>query len=106
CFGAPRLVDDPEEKLAALRGFVNRLFPGRWEALRPVTAQEIKATSVLAMELSEASAKIRAAPPGDDPEDVTWPIWAGVLPVKLTAGAPEPDQYVTAGLLPPATPIP
>jgi nitroimidazol reductase NimA-like FMN-containing flavoprotein (pyridoxamine 5'-phosphate oxidase superfamily) len=104
CFGIPRLVTDPDEKHAALAGFVNRLFPGRWEKLRPVTAQELKATSVLALELTEASAKIRAAPPGDDPEDVTWPIWAGVLPIHLAAGEPIPDQYVTGDLRPPATP--
>ncbi|MCW3473618.1 pyridoxamine 5'-phosphate oxidase family protein [Limobrevibacterium gyesilva] len=104
CFGRPRLVADPEEKLAALAGFVNRLFPGRWDALRPVTEQEIKATSVLAMELTEASAKIRSGPPGDDEDDLTWPIWGGVLPVHLAAGAPEPDAHMTGGWAPPPTP--
>jgi len=105
CFGTPRLVSDPEEKLAALKGFVDRLFPGRWDALRPVTDQEIKATAVLAMELTEASAKIRTGAPGDDPEDVTWPIWGGVLPISTVAGAPIPDQHVSGGLLPPKTPF-
>jgi uncharacterized protein len=104
CFGTARLVSDGEEKRAALAGFVNRLFPGRWEKLRPVTEQELKATAVLAMDLTEASAKIRTGPPGDDAEDVDWPIWGGVLPVHLVAGKPEPDQYVTGDLQPPATP--
>ncbi len=104
CFGIPRLVNDPQEKMAALKIFVERLFPGRWDGLRPPNDYEIKATSVLAMKLTEASAKVRSAPPGDNPEDTSWPIWAGVLPVATIAGAPEPDQFVTPGLTPPSTP--
>jgi nitroimidazol reductase NimA-like FMN-containing flavoprotein (pyridoxamine 5'-phosphate oxidase superfamily) len=102
CFGTPRLVSDPAEKLAALQGFVDRLFPGRWDTLRPPTEPELKATWVLTMKLDEASAKLRTGPPVDDDEDRTWPVWAGVLPLHLAAGAPQPDAYVTAGLLPPA----
>ncbi|OJY65918.1 MAG: flavin-nucleotide-binding protein [Rhodospirillales bacterium 70-18] len=105
CFGVPRLVTDTAEKLGALKGFMERLFPGRWDGLRPITAQELKATSVLALTISEASAKLRDAPPGDDPGDETWPIWGGVLPVHLAAGAPQPDRYATADQLPPATPF-
>jgi uncharacterized protein len=103
-FGTPRLIEDPAEKAAVLKGFVDRLFPGRWDTLRPANAKELKATSVLAMALDEASVKIRTGPPVDDEEDLTWPVWAGVLPLRLTAGTPEPDRFVTAGLFPPQTP--
>ncbi|MDE2575460.1 MAG: pyridoxamine 5'-phosphate oxidase family protein [Rhodospirillales bacterium] len=104
CFGTARLVEATEEKTAALKGFVDRLFPGRWDTLRPPTAQELKATAVLAMPIREAAAKMRSGPPGDDPEDLTWPAWAGVLPLHIAPGAPQPDAHVTGGLLPPATP--
>ncbi|MFT4182207.1 MAG: pyridoxamine 5'-phosphate oxidase family protein [Rhizobium sp.] len=80
-FGTARLVDDPEEKAEALRRFVENLFPGRWDSLRPMTGQEVKATSILRMEIGEATAKVRNGPPGDgDEADV--PVWAGVLPVR------------------------
>lgn len=80
-FGTARLVTDPEEKADALRRFVENLFPGRWDSLRPMTGQEVKATSILRMEIDEATAKVRNGPPGDANEaDV--PVWAGVLPVR------------------------
>lgn len=79
-FGTARLLDDPEEKADALRRFVENLFPGRWDSLRPMTSQEVKATSVLRMEIEEATAKLRTGSPGDANEaDV--PVWAGVLPI-------------------------
>lgn len=105
CFGQPSLVDDPGEKLAAMKGFVERLFPGRWDTLRPPTAQEIKATAILSMPLTEASAKLRTGPPIDDEADRSWPVWGGLLPVHAAAGVPEADAYVTDGLEPPATPV-
>ena len=105
CFGRPALVTDADEKLAAMRGFVERLFPGRWERLRPPTLQEIKATAILSIPLTEASAKIRSGPPIDDEEDLTWPVWAGLLPMHLVADPPIADGYVTAGLEAPPTPF-
>ncbi len=104
-FGVPRKVTDDAEKLASLKGFTERLSPGRWDGLRPVTAQELKATAVLALTISEASAKTRSGPPGDDAEDVTWPIWGGVLPVHLAAAAPIDDSHVNGAYTPPATPF-
>lgn len=104
-FGVPRLVAEDAEKLAALKGFTERLSPGRWDGLRPVTAQELKATSVLAMTITEASAKVRTGPPGDDAEDVSWPIWGGVLPVQMVGAAAIDDQYVQGAFTPPATPL-
>jgi uncharacterized protein len=99
--GKARKVSDAEEKTKRLSNFVNGLYPGRWEMLRPVNAQELKATTVLAMPLSEASAKIRTGPPIDDEEDYALPIWAGVIPVELRVLATIDDPRNLAGVAPP-----
>jgi nitroimidazol reductase NimA-like FMN-containing flavoprotein (pyridoxamine 5'-phosphate oxidase superfamily) len=96
-FGSAQLVPDAA-KLEALEHFVERLFPGRWDELRPPTAQEVKATTVVWMDLDEVSAKIRTGPPVDDEEDYDVPVWAGVLPVASMPGAPEPDPRLAAGI--------
>ena len=88
-FGAARVVEGDDEKTAALQRFTDGLFPGRWDTLRPMTPQELKATSVLWMDIEEATAKVRAAPPGD-PEDAEIAVWAGVLPMRTALGAAEP----------------
>ncbi len=88
-FGTARIVEGDDEKTEALRRFTDDLFPGRWNSLRPMTAQELKATSVLWMDIEEATAKHRAAPPGD-PEDAGVPVWAGVLPMRTVLEAAEP----------------
>ena len=93
-FGKPEEVTDPREREARMRVFMEGLFPGRWETLRPVKAKELKATRLLSLRIDEASAKIRSGPPADDAADVTWPTWGGVLPLALHAGAPQPDDYV------------
>ena len=90
-FGTAEPVTDPAEKLEALRAFTERLFPGRWAELRPVKAQELKATTVLRMEIAEAVAKVRTGPPVDDEEDYALDTWAGVVPLRLAAMTPEPD---------------
>lgn len=100
-FGTAHLLDDPEEKRHALEDVTDRLFPGRRAELRAMTAQEIKATSVMAMEIEEASAKIRAVNVGDDDEDGHLPVWAGVIPVRQVIGADWPSP-----VLPAATPRP
>lgn len=97
-FGVAELVTEPETKRQALRAFVERLFPGRWDTLRPMTDQEMKATSVLRMEIDEASAKVRTGPPKDDEPDYALPIWAGVLPLTTQVGAWEPDPALGAGV--------
>jgi uncharacterized protein len=95
--GHARLVPD-EAKLEALEGFVERLFPGRWDELRPPTVQEIKATTVLWLDLDEVSAKIRTGPPIDDEADYALPVWAGVLPVSSVRGTLEPDPRLAPGI--------
>ena len=96
--GRPQAVEDDAEKRAALRLFMERLAPGRWEELRPVTDRELKATGVVRLALTEASAKIRTGPPIDDEEDYGDAVWAGVVPVSLVCGAAEPDPRLTPGI--------
>jgi uncharacterized protein len=90
-FGQADLVEGPKTKTAHLRTMMEQMFPGRWDQLRPITAQELKATRILSLPLTEASAKVSGGPPTDPPEDRSWPVWAGVLPIRLTMGAPETD---------------
>jgi len=89
--GRTRLVTDPEEKDAALHALVEQIVPGRSADIRPGDGRELAATAVLAVPLEEVSAKVRTGPPKDDEEDYALPIWAGVLPLALTPGEPEPD---------------
>ncbi len=97
-FGVAEQVTGSAAKTAALKTMMDRLFPGRWEQLRPMTAQELKATAILSLPLTEASAKIGTGFPTDPPEDRTWPVWAGILPLSLTTGTPIPDPHLPPGL--------
>jgi nitroimidazol reductase NimA-like FMN-containing flavoprotein (pyridoxamine 5'-phosphate oxidase superfamily) len=101
-FGQAEPLDDPEAKLAALEAFTERLWPGRWAEMRATTTQELKATTVVVMAIEEGGAKIRTGPPKDDEEDYALDIWAGVIPLKLTAGAPVPDPRLKPGIPLPA----
>ena len=82
---------------------VDRFFPDRTASLRQSTAQEIKASSVIAMEIEEASAKIRSKGVGDDEEDYELPIYAERIPVRTVLGAPEPCPRLRAGVERPAS---
>jgi nitroimidazol reductase NimA-like FMN-containing flavoprotein (pyridoxamine 5'-phosphate oxidase superfamily) len=93
-YGAPRLVDDPGEKLAGLRAVTEQIAPGQWTAARLPTKRELAATTVIALSLEEASVKVRQGPPNDDEDDYDRPIWAGVLPLVTTWGIPEPDPVL------------
>jgi len=89
-FGTPTKVEGREKELS-LENFIEGLFPGRWETLRPMNEMEIKATTVLAMPIDEGSSKIRTGPPVDDEEDYALPIWSGVIPVHPAVRPPVPD---------------
>ena len=89
-FGAARLVAE-EDKEHALYVVTEQILKGRWEEARTPTAQELKATKVLAVQIEEASAKVRTGPPKDEEEDYALPIWAGVLPLQTTIGNAVPD---------------
>ena len=101
-FGRAEPVEDSAEKANLLRVMMEQMFPGRWDQLRPMTAQELKATRILSLPLTEASAKISAGFPVEPAEDRSHPVWAGVLPICLTVGAPEPAPDLSPGLPPPA----
>ena len=88
-FGTARAVPDGEKR-EALHALTNQLVPGRWEEVRQPTDQELKATSILALPIEEASAKVRTGGPEDEPEDLDLPYYAGVVPVHLAA---EPSEY-------------
>lgn len=79
------------EKLAALGIISDKLYPGRWEDVREPNTKELKATSVVVIEIEELSAKIRTGPPKDEKEDYSLPVWAGVIPLKRHFEAPEKD---------------
>lgn len=97
-FGVAEVVEGAEAKEAHLRVMMDQLFPGRWEQLRPITAQELKATRILSLPLTEASAKISTGHATETPEDTAWPVWAGVIPIQQTTGAPIPAPDLAPGL--------
>jgi nitroimidazol reductase NimA-like FMN-containing flavoprotein (pyridoxamine 5'-phosphate oxidase superfamily) len=101
-FGRASLVEERETKLAALFAFSEHVIPGRWDDVREPTEEELKVTTVLALELKEASAKVRTGPPLDDEADYSLPVWAGVIPLHLASGAPVSDPRLPEGLAAPA----
>ena len=97
-FGRAEVVEGAKAKTDHLRVMMDQLFPGRWDQLRPITDQELKATRILSLPLTEASAKVSAGPPTDPAEDAGWPVWAGVLPIRLVVDPPEPAPDLADGL--------
>jgi nitroimidazol reductase NimA-like FMN-containing flavoprotein (pyridoxamine 5'-phosphate oxidase superfamily) len=94
--GKARVVEDPTEKMEALRCVTDHIVSGRWDEVRIPNEQELKATLVLALPLEEVSAKIRNGPPVDDEEDLALPVWAGVVPIRLAVSEPaEPGLDLT-----------
>jgi uncharacterized protein len=96
--GEARAVTSPDEKLAALAAFAERIAPGRWADARGPTPQELKATSVLALRLDEVSAKVRTGPPVDSDADHLLDVWAGVVPTRVVRGEPVPDPALRPGI--------
>ena len=101
-FGQGRTLDANDEKMAALAALTEHLARGRWQEARQPTIQEMNATTVVALPIESASAKLRSGPPNDDPEDYALPIWAGVLPLQQTALPPVADPKLTPGIEAPA----
>ena len=91
-FGKARLIEDPEEKNDALRTITENIIPGRWEEARLPNEKELKITTVIAIGIDEASAKVRTGPPIDHEEDYNLDIWAGVLPLQTVPGKPISDE--------------
>ena len=93
---------DASERERALKAISDHVVPGRWEALRPINAMELEQTTVLQMEIVEASAKIRTGPPLDDEEDYALPIWAGTLDFRAAESEAVPDPRLDPGVALPA----
>jgi uncharacterized protein len=100
--GTASKVEEMEEKSAAFNTFMEHVIPGRWAEVRIPTEQELKATTVLALPLIEVSAKVRTGPPKDDEEDLAFPVWAGVLPLRMVAEPPIDDPALPTGIKPPS----
>ncbi len=89
--GPSRVVDDPDERAVAFEAITEAVLPGRWSEARHPSPAEDKGTLLVAVPIDEFSAKVSEKDVGDEPEDYALPIWAGVIPLTLTPGTPEPD---------------
>jgi nitroimidazol reductase NimA-like FMN-containing flavoprotein (pyridoxamine 5'-phosphate oxidase superfamily) len=97
-FGQARRILDPADKLVALRVISEHLIAGRWAEVRPPSEPELRKTTVLEFAIEEASAKTRSGPPLDEESDRGFPVWAGTLPLAVSAGPPVPDSGLVAGV--------
>jgi len=95
--GKAVLVDDPAEKLEALRLLSEHIIPGRWAESRMPDEKELKATSILRLPIEEFSAKVRQGPAIDDEPDYSFPTWAGVVPLETVTGTPIDDERLSPG---------
>ena len=89
--GTATRLENPKDKVAALRAFMEHVIPGRWAEVRKPTELELSATTVLSVPLAEVSAKIRTGPPKDEQVDYPVPVWAGELPLFVQPGTPLAD---------------
>ena len=101
-FGTARVVDDPDEKRAAMEAVTEHVISGRWADSRPMTDKEAKGTLIAAIDIDEVSAKVRTGGPKDDDEDYDYPAWAGTVPLELRAGDPIQDPLLTVDVPVPA----
>lgn len=97
-FGSAEPIEDPDRKLEAMRVFTEKILPGRWGDARIPTDKEFRGTTMLGIPIETASAKVRSGPPADEPEDLDLPVWAGVIPYRLTPGTPEPAPDLAPGI--------
>ena len=98
-FGKGKEIDEPEDKLKALKIITEHIIPGRWNYARKPNEKELEITSVFEFKIDEASAKIRTGPPVDEKEDYNLNVWAGIIPLKTIAESPIRDQEVRNGIL-------
>jgi nitroimidazol reductase NimA-like FMN-containing flavoprotein (pyridoxamine 5'-phosphate oxidase superfamily) len=90
-FGEATQITDDQEKRHQLEHFVNKVIPGQWDRLRPVSEKELKATTLMSLEITETSAKVRTGHTEDDDEDYAFPVWCGLIPVSFQMAAPIAD---------------
>jgi len=96
--GTAHAVNDPQEKIEALRLLSEHILPGRWAESRQPNEKELKATLVMRLPINEFSAKVRKGPPIDNEEDYAFPTWAGVIPLTMVAGEPIDDARLVPGV--------
>jgi nitroimidazol reductase NimA-like FMN-containing flavoprotein (pyridoxamine 5'-phosphate oxidase superfamily) len=101
-FGKPRLVEDPDTKVQAMRIISEHTMPGRWDELREPHDKEVKMTGVIAFEIETGSAKIADDGVNDEDEDYEIPVWAGVLPMTSATADLVDDQRLLPGVEPSA----
>jgi hypothetical protein len=101
-FGQATKIEDRQVKISALRALSEHMIPRRWDDVREPNERELQQTTVLSLPLTEASAKVRTGPPLDDEEDYDLLIWAGEVPLRLSAGRPVPDPKMTRDIPTPA----
>ena len=92
--GRARKLHDRAERLEALEAIVEHVVPGRSREARAPSEKELAGTTVLALAIDEASAKVRTGPPSDFDDDLDLPVWAGVIPLRTVAGDPLTDEHV------------
>jgi nitroimidazol reductase NimA-like FMN-containing flavoprotein (pyridoxamine 5'-phosphate oxidase superfamily) len=98
-FGSFAPVERDEDRVVAFRSFTEKLLPGRWAEVRRPNAKELRTSAILALQLDEASVKVRTGPPDDDDSpDAALETWAGVLPIVTSFGPPEPSQGLRPGI--------
>lgn len=103
-FGRFEPIEDAAERLGALAAFTNKILPGRFDEVRPPNAKELKATTILAMPIEQASAKVRYGPPDDDDsDDATLDVWAGEIPLVTSFGEPVASPGLRTGIPIPAS---
>ncbi|HMM78163.1 MAG TPA: pyridoxamine 5'-phosphate oxidase family protein [Gammaproteobacteria bacterium] len=94
-YGRGAAIEEPAAKLAALERLTEQVAPGRWRDVRPPNDKELKATTIVGIDIESATAKIRQGPPGDDGEDLAFPVWAGVVPTPIVPQPPQTDPKQT-----------
>jgi len=99
-FGRAMEVTDQKAMMEGLEAIVEHIVPGRWNEARQPNEKEIRATTLVAVHLAEASAKIRSGPPKDDAEDYSLDVWAGEIPLRQVVGVPVDDPQLSAGIRP------
>jgi hypothetical protein len=97
-FGQATEITDVDRKMEAMRVFTEKILPGRWGSARQPSEKEFRGTLMAGIQIDAATAKVRSGPPGDEPYDVGLPVWAGVIPYRLTPGEPVPAPDLPAGL--------
>jgi nitroimidazol reductase NimA-like FMN-containing flavoprotein (pyridoxamine 5'-phosphate oxidase superfamily) len=97
-FGEAEWISDETEKRAALHAFFESIFPGRWDEVRPPNEKEWKATAIMRLPLSTASAKVSAGPPSEEDADYALDVWAGIVPIRQLVGDPVPDPQLRDGI--------